>query len=34
MNKISNLEGSINCPELTELYIADNLIKELHPFTF
>jgi len=34
MNKISHISGSIDCPELLELTLADNLIKELHPLTF
>ena len=27
MNKIANIEGSIDCPNLTELTLSDNLIK-------
>ena len=32
MNKISNIEGSINLPNLRELILSDNLIKAIHPF--
>ena len=34
MNKISKMEGSINLPNLRELILSDNLIKEIHPFLF
>ena len=34
MNKISTIEGSLNLPCLKELIIADNLIKDIHPFMF
>ena len=34
MNKIANIEGSIDCPNLTELTLSDNLIKQIHPFLF
>jgi len=27
MNKIANIEGSIDCPNLMELTLSDNLIK-------
>jgi len=32
MNKIAQIDGSLNLPSLKELVIADNLIKEIHPF--
>ena len=32
MNKIQNIEGSFNLPNLRELTLSDNLIKQIHPF--
>ena len=32
MNKITNIEGGIDCPNLRELALSDNLIKQIHPF--
>jgi len=34
MNQISNIEGTIDCPNLTSLTLSDNLIKQIHPFLF
>ena len=34
MNKIKSVDGSIDCPNLVELTMADNLIKEFHPMAF
>ena len=34
MNKIQSIEGSIDCPNLRELTLADNLLKTIHPFLF
>ena len=34
MNKIQTIEGSIDCPNLRELTLADNLLKTIHPFLF
>jgi Leucine-rich repeat (LRR) protein len=34
MNHISSIQQNFNLPLLTDLILADNLIKELHPFTF
>lgn len=34
MNKIVKIGGSINCPNLKELVLSDNLIKDIHPFMF
>lgn len=34
MNKISNLDFALELPLLKKLVLADNLIKQIHPFAF